>query len=80
MDKKADKGCALQVICDHYGIDRKEVMAMGDSFNDIAMIEWAGVGVAMGNAYDMVKDAADYVTTSNDEDGVAEAIRKFVLE
>lgn len=79
MSRQASKANALQVIADHYGIDRKEVMAVGDSYNDIDMIEWAGLGVAMGNAFDPVKEAADYVTTSNDEAGVAEAIRRFVL-
>ncbi|MEA1960892.1 MAG: Cof-type HAD-IIB family hydrolase [Bacillota bacterium] len=79
MSKEADKGKALQVVAEHYGVERKEVMAVGDSFNDIAMIEWAGLGIAMGNAFDVVKDAADFVTTGNDEEGVAEAIKRFVL-
>lgn len=79
MSRRASKANALQVITNHYGIDRKEVMAVGDSYNDIDMIEWAGLGVAMGNAFDPVKEAADFVTTSNDEAGVAEAIRRFVL-
>lgn len=79
MSRQASKANALQVIAEHYGIDRKEVMAIGDSYNDIDMIEWAGLGVAMGNAFAPVKEAADFVTTSNEEDGVAEAIRRFVL-
>ena len=79
MDRQASKANALQVIASHYGIDRKEVMAVGDSYNDIDMIEWAGLGVAMGNAFDLVKEAADFVTTTNDEAGVAEAIHRFVL-
>lgn len=79
MHKEADKGKALRVVAEHYGVNRKEVMAIGDSFNDIAMLEWAGVGVAMANAFDTVKDAADFVTTGNDEEGVAEAIKRFVL-
>lgn len=79
MSREASKANALQVIASHYGIDRKEVMAIGDSYNDIDMIEWAGLGVAMGNAFDPVKEAADFVTTTNEEAGVAEAIRRFVL-
>ncbi len=79
MSREANKANALQVIASHYGIDRKEVMAVGDSYNDIEMIEWAGLGVAMANAFDLVKEAADFVTTSNEEEGVAEAIRRFVL-
>lgn len=79
MHPEATKGDALQVVADHYGIERDQVMALGDSYNDLAMIEWAGLGVAMGNARDEVKQAAAYVTHSNEEDGVAEALYKFVL-
>lgn len=79
MSREASKANALQVIADHYGINRRETMAIGDSYNDIDMIEWAGLGVAMGNAYAPVKEAADYVTVSNEEAGVAEAIRRFIL-
>lgn len=79
MNNLANKGDALQVVARHYNIDRKEVLAIGDSYNDLEMIEWAGIGVAMGNARDTVKEAADYVTYSNEEEGVAEALRKFVL-
>lgn len=79
MHPQATKGDALRVVADHYGIAREEVMALGDSYNDLAMIEWAGLGVAMGNARDEVKQAAAYVTHSNEEEGVAEALYKFVL-
>jgi hydroxymethylpyrimidine pyrophosphatase-like HAD family hydrolase len=54
-------------------------MCCGDAPNDIGMIEYAGLGVAMGNAWGGTKEHADYVTASNDEDGVAKAIEKFVL-
>ena len=54
-------------------------MAFGDGYNDIPMIEYAGFGVAMGNAQDAVKEKAQRVTLSNDEDGVAKAINKYVL-
>ena len=79
MHREANKAKALEVIARHYGIDRQEIMAIGDSYNDLEMIEWAGLGVAMGNAFESVKDAADFVTTSNEEEGVAEALRRFVL-
>ena len=79
MDHLANKADALQVVAQHYNIDRKEVMAVGDSYNDLAMIEWAGIGVAMGNARDAVKEAAEFITASNDEEGVAEALKRFVL-
>lgn len=79
MHPEADKSKALEVVAMHYNIDRQEVMAIGDSYNDMEMIQWAGLGVAMGNAFKPVKDAADFVTTSNEEEGVAEALRRFVL-
>ncbi len=52
----------------------------GDSENDLSMIEYAGLGIAMGNASDLVKQKADYTTDSNDEEGVANAIKKFILK
>ena len=55
-------------------------MACGDGYNDLTMIRYAGMGVAMANARDEVKAEADYVTLSNDEDGVAAAIEKFILK
>ena len=79
MHPEADKAKALEVIARHYRIDQQDVMAIGDSYNDIEMLQWAGVGVAMGNAHESVKDAADFVTSSNEEDGVAQALRRFIL-
>ncbi|MGE5391742.1 MAG: Cof-type HAD-IIB family hydrolase [Deltaproteobacteria bacterium] len=79
MALKANKGLALQVVAEHYGLQREEVLAIGDSYNDLDMIRWAGVGIAMANARPEVKDTADYITSSNDEHGVAEALRKYVL-
>lgn len=55
------------------------MIAIGDGFNDLSMIEYAGLGVAMGNAADGVKEKADYVTASNDDDGIAEVIYKFIM-
>lgn len=74
-----NKAKGLKLVCERLGIDMKNVMAVGDSLNDLAMIEEAGLGVAMGNAQDTVKKAAAWVTSSNIEDGVAKAIRKWVL-
>ena len=80
MHPQANKGDALKVVAEHYNFDRKEVLAIGDSYNDMAMIEWAGTGVAMGNARKSVKETADYITSSNEEEGVAEALQRFVLK
>ncbi|HMM69275.1 MAG TPA: Cof-type HAD-IIB family hydrolase [Gudongella oleilytica] len=79
MDKGVSKGSAVKLLCERLGINSDEVMAIGDNENDLSMIKFAGVGVAMGNAEDMVKEQADFITSSNDEDGVALAIEKYVL-
>jgi Cof subfamily protein (haloacid dehalogenase superfamily) len=74
-----DKAIALQRIANKMGLSREEVMAIGDASNDMGMIEWAGFGVAVANAYPSVRDMADAVVPSNDELGVARAIQRFVL-
>ncbi|UOQ48883.1 Cof-type HAD-IIB family hydrolase [Gracilibacillus caseinilyticus] len=74
-----NKAAAIEVVCKKIGITMSQVMAMGDSLNDIKMIMEAGTGVAMGNAQDEVKQAADWVTEANHQDGVAKAIEKWVL-
>lgn len=56
---------------------REEVIAIGDGYNDLSMIKFAGMGIAMGNAQEPVKKVADYITLTNDEDGVAEAIERI---
>ncbi len=73
----ADKGTALKKIADGYGIAMSEVIAMGDSFNDVAMIKAAGLGVAMGNACEPIKKLADITAPTNNADGVAEIINKY---
>ena len=73
------KGTGLRVLADTLGISITETMAVGDTGNDLDIIKTAGIGVAMGNAIEEVKKAADFVTASNEEDGVAYAIRKFAL-
>lgn len=73
-----NKAAALNKVCDWLDLKMDEVMAVGDSMNDIAMIHEAGFGVAMGNAQDKVKEEADWVTLTNDEHGVAHAIEKVL--
>lgn len=73
-----DKGNGLEILSEHLGINMDETMAIGDAENDLSMIKKAHIGVAMDNAFQNIKDAANYVTTSNDESGVAHAINKFV--
>lgn len=58
-------------------MNREEMVAVGDGYNDLSMIQFAGLGVAMGNAQEPVKKAADYITLSNEEDGVAAVVNKF---
>lgn len=74
-----NKGTGLVRLGKYLGIRREEIMAFGDGDNDIEMLREAGFGVAMANGVQEVKDAADYVTLSNEEEGVAAAIEKFVL-
>ena len=66
-------------MCEALGQTKEDLIACGDGFNDRSMIAFAGLGVAMANAQDVVKEVADYVTLSNDEDGVAHVIEKFIL-
>lgn len=73
-----DKAQGLSQLLTATGITPEEVMALGDGFNDLPMIEYAGLGVAMGNAQDAVKAKADYVTLSNNDEGVAAAIERFI--
>lgn len=75
----ANKGVGLRKLAEILGVDPDATMAIGDTENDLAIIEAAGIGVAMGNATDAVKARADYVTTTNTKDGVAAAIEHFIL-
>ncbi|GKW24734.1 sugar-phosphatase [Pectobacterium polonicum] len=79
LDKRVNKGEGVKMLAEHLGIPRESVMTLGDQQNDLAMIRYAGIGVAMGNAIDEVKEASQFVTKTNMEDGVAYAIEKFVL-
>lgn len=74
-----NKAMALELVCDRLGISMRNVMAVGDSLNDVTMIQKAEIGVAMKNAQEVVKQAADDVTDTNNKDGVGKAINKFIL-
>lgn len=75
----ATKGEGILRLASQLGIEPEATMGFGDGENDLSMMQEAGLGVAMGNAEESVKQAADYVTANNDEDGVALAIERFVL-
>lgn len=77
MPQNVDKAASLDKMLPVIGVGREETVCCGDGFNDISMIRYAGVGVAMGNAQQAVKDAADYITATNDEDGLVEVIHRF---
>ncbi|MGG1515969.1 Cof-type HAD-IIB family hydrolase [Paenibacillus oryzisoli] len=74
------KASGLREVCKLLNIGMQEVVAVGDSANDLAMIAEAGLGVAMGNAQEEVKLGADVVTDSNEEDGVSKVIKRYILE
>ncbi len=76
---QADKGQALKTLCSHLGITTAQTIAFGDGGNDVNMLETAGIGVAMGNASEAVKAFAGRVTLSNEEDGVADFLEKYIL-
>ena len=80
MNPNASKGIALKELSEHLGIKQSEVMAIGDAENDLSMIEFAGTGIAMGNASETIKAAADYTVATNLEDGVKEAFDRWVLK
>ncbi|MGI6144881.1 MAG: HAD family hydrolase [Clostridia bacterium] len=77
--KKATKSNALKALAKSLGFGLENVMAIGDSPNDIEMVQDAGFGVAMENSIPLLKEKADYITLSNNDDGVAEVLEKFVL-
>lgn len=79
MPKNVDKATSLDRMLSTVGLTRENAICCGDGFNDISMIEYAGLGVAMANAKDEVKEKADYITKSNDEDGIVHVIDQFIL-
>lgn len=79
ISRQASKLAALRLVARRLGIHREEVMAIGDNLNDIGMIEWAGLGVAMANSTEECIAVADHVTDDNNSDGVANAIQSLVI-
>lgn len=77
--KGIDKAQSLQRLLTHLGLERESLMAFGDGFNDLSMIQFASQGVAMANAVEEVKSIADFVTTSNEEDGIAHALEHLLF-
>lgn len=77
LPPRIDKGLALEALLPLLGMRREDLMAFGDSFNDIGMLRYAGIGVAMSNAEEEVKAFADYITSSNNDDGIAAALNHF---
>lgn len=77
--KGIDKAKALDTVLTKMGYNKDEIIAFGDGHNDISMIEYAGLGVAMENAVQELKDASNYITLSNDDDGIVHALNKFVF-
>ena len=74
------KAQALRTVAAEMTVQREQVMAIGDNANDVGMLRWAGIGVAMANACPAALAAADFVTDSHDADGAANAIRRIILE
>lgn len=74
-----EKWVGVAWVARHYGIEASEVMAIGDAPNDAALLKWAGLGVAVANAWPQARESADVIVASNDDDGVAEAIERYVL-
>lgn len=79
LNTQSNKGVGVKAIAEHLGIEAKLIICMGDAENDHHMLQYAGLGIAMANAMEQTKQLADYITLSNDNDGVAVAIEKFVL-
>ena len=79
MPMNVHKATSLEKLLGVLDMDVKDLIACGDGYNDLTMIQYAGVGVAMSNAQDIVKQNADYVTLSNDDDGLVPVMDKFVL-
>lgn len=77
---EANKGSALSFLAEELGIDRSQVIGIGDNHNDTELVKAAGFGIAMGNAVDELKELADYTSLSNNEEGVLHVLNKFILE
>ena len=75
MAQGIDKAASLRMLIEQLGIKQEEVISFGDGYNDLSLIEFAGMGVAMANAVDEVKQRANYITLSNDEEGIYECLK-----
>ncbi|MGN0369423.1 MAG: Cof-type HAD-IIB family hydrolase [Butyrivibrio sp.] len=80
MPKGINKASGLSTLLNEIGATREELMTFGDGYNDLSMIKYAGMGVAMSNGNDTVKAEADFIAPSNDNDGIAYTLEKFVLD
>ncbi len=78
MPQKIDKAHSLQKLLNSIGLTADSMICCGDGYNDVSMIEYAGLGVAMENAQSIVKQRADFITRSNDEDGILHVINEFM--
>lgn len=79
LNKEVNKGFAAGHLCDHFGIELKEVIAIGDGWNDMKLLECVGLPIAVENAVDDLKHIAKHITTSNNNEGVSNVIKKFIL-
>lgn len=79
MSKGVSKGRAVEILAAFYGIKREEIICIGDNENDLSMLKYAGLGIAMGNSAEYIKQYAAYTTDTNNNHGVAKAVRKFIL-
>lgn len=79
MCKGVSKGRAVEILAGYYNINKEEVICIGDNENDISMLKYAGVGIAMANGEEKVQEIADFITDTNENSGVAKAIEKFIL-
>lgn len=80
IHENVSKGHALKYVADKLNISKEAIIAIGDGENDIDMLNYAGLGIAMGNAFENVKETSDFVTLSNKEDGVAYALNRFIIK
>ena len=80
MNKGVSKGKAIKKLADFLKVPKEKIIAFGDNYNDLSMKDYVGTFVAMGNSEELIKEKADYITTTNDEDGVAEGIKKIVFK
>ena len=79
MDRRISKSVALQIVARHYGVRKREIMAIGDAPNDVGMLQMAGIAVAMDNAHSLVKQVAHWIAPSNNDHGVHAALQRFGL-